>query len=126
MLKLYLIKFIETIFASLVSINRKVPSYRQRIAGKSVPLEKFASKKSERYFAQGESLVLPCLEAIYLHNGFLVIGKRKDLLESILDTVSQAQESLGEDLSLLYIQHLPTKKGGPVPYVMKSIFAKQF
>ena len=31
----------------------------QRFAGKSLPIEKFAAKKSKRFFEQGENLILP-------------------------------------------------------------------
>lgn len=37
-----------------------VPKYKQRIAGKSLPMEKFACKRSERYFSTG-MLVIPAI-----------------------------------------------------------------
>lgn len=50
-----------------------MPKYKQRIAGKSLPLEKFALKKAERYFSQGQNLVLPVLELMYIWNLFKVM-----------------------------------------------------
>ncbi len=38
---------------------RGVPQSIQRIAGKSLPIEKFAMKKALRYFDQGKRLTLP-------------------------------------------------------------------
>lgn len=38
-------------------LYRKIPSLKQRIAGRSLPIEKFAINKAERYL-QGESLPL--------------------------------------------------------------------
>lgn len=40
---------------------RNVPQMIQRIAGKSLPIEKFAMKKALRFFEQGKRLTLPGL-----------------------------------------------------------------
>jgi len=37
-----------------------VPHYKQRIAGKSLPMEKFACKRAERYFLTG-ILIIPAI-----------------------------------------------------------------
>lgn len=52
---------------------RDVPKYKQRIAGKSLPMEKFAIKKAERYFNQGQNLVLPAIELMFLWNLFKIL-----------------------------------------------------
>lgn len=41
-------------------LMRDVPQYKQRIAGKSLPMEKFACRRAERYFLTG-MLVLPAI-----------------------------------------------------------------
>ncbi|KAL4246932.1 Inclusion body clearance protein IML2 [Abortiporus biennis] len=46
----------------------KVPGLRQRIAGKSIPLEKFIARKSRKFQEQGKRLVLPTLEFGYFFN----------------------------------------------------------
>ncbi|VDN22417.1 unnamed protein product [Dibothriocephalus latus] len=56
----------------------------QRIAGKSMPIEKFAMKKSKRYFEQGKRLTLPGMELMYLWNGFKLVFTKKDILEKFL------------------------------------------
>jgi Protein of unknown function (DUF3808) len=43
----------------------KVPGLMQRIAGKSIPLEKFAARKAQKYAAQGGRLLLPVFEIGY-------------------------------------------------------------
>ncbi|CAL8240325.1 unnamed protein product [Gadus morhua 'NCC'] len=49
----------------LVQLFRKVEGLKQRLAGKSIPTEKFAIRKSRRYnAAEPVSLVLPALEMI--------------------------------------------------------------
>jgi len=42
---------------------------RQRIAGKSIPLEKFAAKRAEKFREQGGRLSLAALELAYLFGG---------------------------------------------------------
>ena len=44
-----------------LSCFREVPKLKQRIAGKSIPIEKFAVRKAQRYYDQGKRLVLPAL-----------------------------------------------------------------
>ncbi|KAH9523769.1 Tetratricopeptide repeat protein 39B [Bulinus truncatus] len=65
----------------------EVPRLKQRIAGKSLPFEKFAVAKSQRYFQQGNYLILPALELIYVWNGYNIVGKNKQLLEKMLVVV---------------------------------------
>jgi hypothetical protein len=43
-----------------------VPKLRQRIAGKSIPLEKFVARKARKCEAQRGRLVLPALELAYI------------------------------------------------------------
>ena len=38
---------------------RQLPEYKQRIAGKSVPFEKFSIHKANKYLEQGNHLFLP-------------------------------------------------------------------
>lgn len=44
------------------TLLRDVPKYKQRIAGKSLPMEKFACKRAERYFLTGQMLLVPAIE----------------------------------------------------------------
>lgn len=60
-----------------------VPKYKQRIAGKSLPMEKFAVKKSQRFFNQNNRLFMPAVELLYLWNLFNVFGKRKSLCDNL-------------------------------------------
>ncbi|XP_013413737.2 tetratricopeptide repeat protein 39B isoform X1 [Lingula anatina] len=65
----------------------EVPRLQQRIAGKSIPIEKFAVKKAKRFIEQKNRLTLPALELIYVWNGFSIIGKRTDLVEPIISVI---------------------------------------
>lgn len=105
-------------------VCRQVDGLRLRIAGKSVPTEKFAAKKAQRYsssnpaklavpalvrtrsFAESQSVFVKlnnndlCLqEMMYVWNGFTVVGKRPQLTEAILSTLEKAEEELRNDPS---------------------------
>ncbi|KAE8610161.1 hypothetical protein XENTR_v10012037 [Xenopus tropicalis] len=78
-----------------VQIFRLVPSLKLKIAGKSLPTEKFAIRKSRRYLAQKlVPLPVPPLEMMYIWNGYAVIGKHQDLTEAMLQTLVRAEKSL--------------------------------
>uniref|UniRef100_F7IFJ2 Tetratricopeptide repeat protein 39B n=1 Tax=Callithrix jacchus TaxID=9483 RepID=F7IFJ2_CALJA len=82
---------------NVVTLFRQVESLKQRIAGKSLPTEKFAVRKARRYSASLPApvkLVLPALEMMYVWNGFSIVNKRKDLSENLLVTVEKAEAAL--------------------------------
>uniref|UniRef100_A0A672YQY9 Tetratricopeptide repeat domain 39B n=1 Tax=Sphaeramia orbicularis TaxID=375764 RepID=A0A672YQY9_9TELE len=80
---------------NVVELFRQVDGLRLRIAGKSIPTEKFAAKKAERYSsANPVKLVVPALEMMYVWNGFTVVGKRPELTESIMATLEKAEMQL--------------------------------
>lgn len=72
---------------------RRLPAYKQRIAGKSIPFEKFSIHKANKYLEQNNRLFLPGLELILVWNGFKVLHRRPDLVEPMLKLV---QISLAE------------------------------
>lgn len=82
---------------NVVTLFRQVDSLKQRIAGKSLPTEKFAVRKARRYSASLPApvkLILPALEMMYVWNGFSIVSKRKDLSENLLVTVEKAETAL--------------------------------
>ncbi|KAM8930384.1 tetratricopeptide repeat protein 39A [Pelodytes ibericus] len=78
-----------------VKIFRQVPGLKLKIAGKSLPTEKFAIRKSRRYLPQNHiPLPVPPLEMMYIWNGYAVIGKQQKLTEAMLKTLILAEEAL--------------------------------
>ncbi|XP_042217312.1 tetratricopeptide repeat protein 39B-like isoform X3 [Homarus americanus] len=73
---------------------RSIPGLKQRIAGKSLPVEKFAVKKSARFFAQGETLTLSALELIYAWNGFKILAKRYENVEKMFVIIDREMRKL--------------------------------
>ncbi|KAF3834735.1 hypothetical protein F7725_027293, partial [Dissostichus mawsoni] len=78
-----------------LTLFRQVPGLKQKIAGKSLPTEKFAIRKARRYLAENPiPLPAPPLEMMYIWNGYTVIGKHKDLTEGMLKTLQEEQAKL--------------------------------
>ncbi|XP_011539351.1 tetratricopeptide repeat protein 39A isoform X2 [Homo sapiens] len=78
-----------------VELFRAVPGLKLKIAGKSLPTEKFAIRKSRRYFSSNPiSLPVPALEMMYIWNGYAVIGKQPKLTDGILEIITKAEEML--------------------------------
>ncbi|KAF9446913.1 hypothetical protein P691DRAFT_803254 [Macrolepiota fuliginosa MF-IS2] len=68
----------------------KVPDLRQKIAGKSIPLEKYVARKSRKFSQQGDRLALPALELAYIFLGIahapreVIINKMLPETEKVL------------------------------------------
>ncbi|KAI8636358.1 hypothetical protein BD408DRAFT_437993 [Parasitella parasitica] len=65
---------------------QKVTGAKQKIAGKSIPLEKFVSRKARKFIAQGNRLLFPDLEALNAFSAFEFMSI--DLLYSNLERTS--------------------------------------
>lgn len=80
---------------NIVELFRQVEGLRQRLAGKSIPTEKLATRKARRYSSQTPiKLVLPVLEMMYMWNGFTIVGKNPDATEALLVTIEKAEQNL--------------------------------
>lgn len=79
---------------SIEELMRTAPQWKQRIAGKSLPMEKFAVKKTERFFAQGKNLILPAFELLYLWNMFKVLGKKFELVQNVYKEVEKTLKEI--------------------------------
>ncbi|XP_037601733.1 tetratricopeptide repeat protein 39A isoform X5 [Cebus imitator] len=78
-----------------VELFRAVPGLKLKIAGKSLPTEKFAIRKSRRYLSSNPiPLPVPALEMMYIWNGYAVIGKQPKLTDGILEIITKAEEML--------------------------------
>ncbi|KAI0255620.1 hypothetical protein BJV78DRAFT_1177213 [Lactifluus subvellereus] len=67
----------------------EVPKLRQRIAGKSIPLEKFVARKARKCEAQGGRLLLPALELAYIFHA-VARASRPVIAEQMLPLVEAA------------------------------------
>ena len=83
-------------WSHLLLFFRNVPEWKQRIAGKSLPMEKFAVRKAQRFLEQDNHLLLPALELIYVWNGFRILGKQYHLVEPIYVMIEETGRKLEE------------------------------
>lgn len=81
-------------FLSVEFSYRDAPQWKQRIAGKSLPMEKFVVKKTERFFAQKKKLVLPAVELLYVWNLFKILGKKRELMQNMYKIIEKALAKL--------------------------------
>jgi len=75
------------------AVMATVPGLMQRIAGKSIPMEKFAARKALKYAAQGGRLLLPVFELGYV---FLMYARapRDVLIRVMLPRIEAAVQEL--------------------------------
>lgn len=79
----------EELKGKIDELINSVPGLRIRYAGKTVPCEKFAIVKSEKYYEEDSngSLLMPALEFIYIWNMFAILDKAPHYAQKILDIV---------------------------------------
>ncbi|KAI0820513.1 hypothetical protein BC628DRAFT_1422846 [Trametes gibbosa] len=75
------------------ALMAQVPALRQRIAGKSIPLEKFVARKARKFAQQRARLALPALELAYVL-GALAHAPRAAVLGRMLPRVAACLEAL--------------------------------
>jgi tetratricopeptide (TPR) repeat protein len=54
----------------VAAMLKQVPSLCKKVAGKSVPIEKYISRKSRKFALQDNRLLLPAYEIMYMWSGF--------------------------------------------------------
>jgi len=68
------------------NLLKEVPALKLRIAGKSIPMEKFCVMKADRYFKKGR-LPLAHYEVLYLWNGFNILGQDASLVKPVFNEI---------------------------------------
>ena len=76
-----------------MQLMKEIPKLRQRIAGKSIPLEKFVARKARKCEAQGGRLLLPGLELAYVFHA-VARAPRSVIAAQMLPLVDSALASL--------------------------------
>ncbi|XP_049885028.1 tetratricopeptide repeat protein 39B-like [Pectinophora gossypiella] len=77
-------------------LMRNASYYKQRIAGKSLPMEKFMIRRCARYQLQGGQLILPAVELLCLWNMFPILAKNERSMQNMLKLIETTQRLLEE------------------------------
>ncbi|CAE7220587.1 unnamed protein product [Rhizoctonia solani] len=91
------------------TLMSEVPTLRQRIAGKSIPLEKYVARKAERYTTE-KTLVAPAIELAYMLQATYkttdkALKKHVDTLKALRDSPLTKQDDI-QMVNLLLAVHL--------------------
>ncbi|XP_045542222.1 tetratricopeptide repeat protein 39B isoform X4 [Papilio machaon] len=81
----------------LMWASAAAPLYRQKIAGKSLPMEKWVTKRCARYSAQGGRLMMPAMELLCLWNMMSALAADVPTLQSLLKKIDIASELLDRE-----------------------------
>ncbi|KAG2087614.1 uncharacterized protein F5147DRAFT_748515 [Suillus discolor] len=76
----------------------RVQGLRQKIAGKSIPIEKFVARKARKYLAQSDTLLLPALELAYVFHA-IAHAPREVIVREMIPAVGDALREPGLALS---------------------------
>lgn len=108
-------------------LMRNASNFKQRIAGKSLPMEKFAIKRTERYFAQKKWLCLPAIELMYIWNFFRVLGKKLELIQNVHILIEKELKKLDKDSDYYYDNFclLELLRGACLRYMRASLQAEE-
>ncbi|KAJ3024035.1 hypothetical protein HKX48_007966 [Thoreauomyces humboldtii] len=83
--------------AATSSMLKEIPSLTRKIAGKSIPMEKFVARKCRKWTLQGSRLQLPHLEILWILNGFDILPP--NIIPTFIGQVDAALKKLEEQQS---------------------------
>ena len=84
----------EDALKEIIETLKKVPVFKKKIAGRTIPPEKFAITKSNEFLSGKSELILPALELFYIWNIYGAAAKRPELLEPFIVMINQKIEVL--------------------------------
>ncbi|KAJ3035838.1 hypothetical protein HDV00_003373 [Rhizophlyctis rosea] len=88
----------------VVELFEDVPKLRRKVAGRSIPIEKFIARKTRKFTLQQNRLLLPHLEILYIFNGLDIIPP---------DVIPTHLTAINEHISSLDLQMQQARKASP-------------
>ncbi|XP_015443088.1 tetratricopeptide repeat protein 39B-like [Pteropus alecto] len=123
--------FAKSVSEDMNSLFLKVDSFKIKLLGTSVPVEKFVAEKGQRYgTTTGWFIAQPILEFIYAWSGFRVMSKKLHLISCWLSIIDKGEEFLQENPNKEYatddITLLHLLKGLCLKHLGKYSAAEQY
>ncbi|KAJ3074699.1 hypothetical protein HDU98_010493 [Podochytrium sp. JEL0797] len=78
----------------VVEMMKEVPSLVKKIAGVTLPIEKFVSRKSRKFLQQGNRLLFPAYEVLYFFHGLVMMSY--ETLGKVVEETTGALKALEE------------------------------
>lgn len=116
----------KDVMEEIVRVFKKVPELKQRLAGKSIPIEKFCVKQTEKFFRQENRLTLPILEILYLWHGFPVLAKAPHLLRMYLYMIESNISRVDKDKAVDDYYMLTLLRGVVLKYLDCPLQAEEY
>ncbi|KAI8614385.1 hypothetical protein BC830DRAFT_1065560 [Chytriomyces sp. MP71] len=104
---MYSIKPGDTKVAEMMA---EIPGLVRKIAGITVPLEKFVSRKSRKFLKQGNRLLFPAYEMLYFFHGLVMMSR--DTLKVVVEQATAALKELDDKKA----KHVAEIETNVVPY----------
>ena len=82
---------------TVIEAMSQVESLRKRVAGKTVPQEKFALSRAANYLANRESGSIPAFDLFYFYNFYILIEKRPDRMEKMLHLIDSRLSEIDDE-----------------------------
>jgi tetratricopeptide (TPR) repeat protein len=73
---------------------QKVPELKKKIAGRTIPPEKFAITKTNEFLSGKSEMILPALELFYIWNIYGAAAKKPELLDPFIEMIDDKIQSL--------------------------------
>ncbi|KAI8914486.1 hypothetical protein EDD86DRAFT_268666 [Gorgonomyces haynaldii] len=79
----------------ILDLMKQVPTLCKKVAGKSIPIEKYVARKSRKFLMQDNRLCLPGYEIIYMWAGFDMLPKQRlQELSQVFDQKLKALDAM--------------------------------
>ncbi|GFY50914.1 tetratricopeptide repeat protein 39B, partial [Trichonephila inaurata madagascariensis] len=87
----------KRILEEIHDLMKKVPGLKQKLAGKSFPIEKFVIAKSKKFVAQNDRLLFPFFEMMYVSNVFPMFRRCPERMKRLLSVIEKDSPKLDQD-----------------------------
>ncbi|GFR17028.1 tetratricopeptide repeat protein 39B, partial [Trichonephila clavata] len=87
----------KRVLEEIHDLMKKVPGLKQKLAGKSFPIEKFVIAKAKKFVAQNDRLLFPFFEMMYVSNVFPMFRRCPERMKRLLSVIEKDSPKLDQD-----------------------------